>query len=344
MTSLVAAELMLRGGVCLLLLLVAGLLLRDYRDRIAARLGALFALGSVAFALVPIGGLLPAFIAGGNNVVFWLFARALFDDDFRLKPGHVGLWAGMMAAVLANTLLVAPLADGLYDAACVALALVSLGFALLGVGQTIASWREDLVEGRRRVRLFIVGASAAYILLTTVATLLGLDRAAPAGLVGAVGLAAIAGTIAWALLRVDGAPLFPAVAPAATAVDAADQRLVARLTQAMEVERRYRQEGLTIGALAAALGMPEYRLRRLINGELGHRNFAAFLNRYRIAEARAALADPAQAAVPILTIALDAGFNSLGPFNRAFKAETGMTPSDYRRAAPIATEVRSNAA
>jgi AraC-like DNA-binding protein len=35
--------------------------------------------------------------------------------------------------------------------------------------------------------------------------------------------------------------------------------------------------------------------------------------------------------VPVLTIALDAGFSSLGPFNRAFKAETGMTPSEFRR-------------
>ena len=45
----------------------------------------------------------------------------------------------------------------------------------------------------------------------------------------------------------------------------------------------------------------------------------------------AALADPTQEAVPILTVALDAGFQSLGPFNRAFKAQTGMTPSEFRR-------------
>jgi AraC-like DNA-binding protein len=331
MTALAAADLMLRGGVCLLLLLVAGLLVRDYRDRLPARLGALFALGSVAFALVPVGGLVPAVIAGGNNVVFWLFARALFDDDFRLQRGHVALWLGMLAATMAGNLV--PHGD-LYLAACIALALVSLGFALLAVAQAVTSWREDLVEGRRRVRLFLVGASGIYILLTTTAAVLGLDRTAPANLIGAVGLAAIAGAVAWALLRIDGAPLFPAAAARpAPAETSSDQRLVARLHQEMEVERRYRQEGLSIGALAAALGLPEYRLRRLINGELGYRNFAAFLNHYRLADARAALADPTQAEVPILTIALDAGFNSLGPFNRAFKAETGMTPSEYRRTA-----------
>ena len=46
---------------------------------------------------------------------------------------------------------------------------------------------------------------------------------------------------------------------------------------------------------------------------------------------KAALADPGQAEVPVLTIALDAGFSSLGPFNRAFKTETGLTPTEYRR-------------
>ena len=30
-------------------------------------------------------------------------------------------------------------------------------------------------------------------------------------------------------------------------------------------------------------------------------------------------------------IAMDAGFQSLGPFNRAFKATTGVTPTEYRR-------------
>jgi AraC-like DNA-binding protein len=100
----------------------------------------------------------------------------------------------------------------------------------------------------------------------------------------------------------------------------------------MTVDRAYRQEGLSIGQLALRLSLPEYQLPQLINQGLGYRNFAVFLNLYRIADTKTALADPAQTEVPILTIALDAGFNSLGPFNRAFKAETGMTPSDFRRA------------
>ena len=39
----------------------------------------------------------------------------------------------------------------------------------------------------------------------------------------------------------------------------------------MTTDRVYRQDGLTIGALAQQLGLPEYRLRRLINQALGYR-------------------------------------------------------------------------
>jgi hypothetical protein len=37
--------------------------------------------------------------------------------------------------------------------------------------------------------------------------------------------------------------------------------------------------------LSAKLSVPEYRLRRLINQKLGHRNFSAFVNGYRLSEA-----------------------------------------------------------
>ena len=106
-----------------------------------------------------------------------------------------------------------------------------------------------------------------------------------------------------------------------TAIDAA---LLRRLEHLMSVERAYHREGLTIGSLSTELGVPEYRLRQLINEGLGHRNFNAFLNSYRIEEAKAALADPGQKDVPVLTIAMDTGFQSIGPFNRAFKAATDV--------------------
>jgi len=347
---LTSLETALRGGASVLLLLVAALLLRDYRRWPAARLGALFALGGLAYALCST----PAFhaaagvlsypavaIATGNNLVFWLFARALFDDTFRLRPAYAALWA----VIVALGFLDATSQD--FGPAAVARilgparGLQAVGFALLATLQTIASWPADLVEGRRRLRVFVVAAAAAHTLLTVWAALAAHGTPSlPIRTLDVAALTAIAAVVAWSLLRVSAdTVLTSAAAPGAPPperariLDEDDRRRLAELDRLMAHERVYRQERLSIGRFAQQLRIPEHRLRRLINGGLGHRNFNAFLNGYRLADAKAALADPAEAEVPVLTIALDAGFNSLGPFNRAFKAETGLTPSEFRRAA-----------
>jgi AraC-like DNA-binding protein len=150
-------------------------------------------------------------------------------------------------------------------------------------------------------------------------------------------LAAVVIAIAYSLMRVGGETIFPvaegqrAAAVVSNEQSAADRRLLDALMRLMSDERVYRHDGITIGTLATKLSVPEYRLRRLINQRLGYRNFNVFLNNHRIEEAKAALADPSQAEVPVITIAMDAGFQSLGPFNRAFKATTGVTPTEYRR-------------
>ena len=95
--------------------------------------------------------------------------------------------------------------------------------------------------------------------------------------------------------------------------------------------RVYHEAGLTIASLAARLKIPEYRLRRLINTKLGYRNFNHMLHAYRVAEASAALADPAQRRLPILSIALSVGYQSINPFNRAFRDLKGTTPSAFRQ-------------
>jgi AraC-like DNA-binding protein len=346
-SAILSLDWALRGGTVALLLLTAGALWRDYGRLVSARLGALFALGSAAYAICSSIGLqgrphawaFPLLaLSAGNNVVFWLLASALFDDGFRLRPWHAAVWLALVVLGLAECLVGGSKVLG------IGLTLSSLAFAGIAIAQTVSSWRADLVEGRRRLRLFIVGTSSLYIAVTALSQLLIGPRPVPgANLIGALALLAIAGTVAWTLLRVSreqslflpatvivevvGAPS-PRPAPPPEPVDAG---LLASLERLITVERAYRQDGLTIGTLAERLDLPEYRLRRLINQGLGHRNCNSFLNHYRIEDAKAALADRAQTAVPVLTIAMDAGFSSLGPFNRAFKAETGLTPTEYRR-------------
>ena len=347
--TLAAFDFALRAATVALLLVLAASLYRDFRKVVAGRLAVAFALGSAVHAAISGIGSVSGVslrhapliaLSTGNVVVFWLFCRALFDDGFSLRWWHALIWLAVAAFSFVNCLWIAP--AGHARLSIVAINIVALGFIGLAVGQTIASWSADLVEGRRRLRIFIVAAAALYGGINALLQILvpGGDAGAIAGTANAAVLAAIVAAISFAMMRVDGADLFSAAAVApvvadqpATAPDSdgADQKLVDALMGLMADERIYRHDNVTIGTLATRLKIPEYRLRRLINQRLGYRNFNVFLNNHRIEEAKAALADPTQAEVPVITIAMDAGFQSLGPFNRAFKTMTGLTPTEYRR-------------
>src|SRR5690606_26597761 len=112
--------------------------------------------------------------------------------------------------------------------------------------------------------------------------------------------------------------------------DADDELVAQRLHRALNIDHIYRDGDLGIAALADRLYCPEYRLRRVIRERLGHGHFTSFLNSHRIAEAQTMLSDPARRKEPVLSIAMAVGFQSIGPFNRAFKATTGCTPTEFR--------------
>ena len=357
--SLLGLDLACRGGAAALLAMIAIVFLRDYGVKVAG-LAVAMAVSGAAYAIAMAPGLpsswwSPALtiLWAGGTVLFWLWARATFDDDFTLKPWHAALWATAVALRLLfdhggafGPLLSHSLSTAINRGATA----LNLILALLAVAQTVTTWGSDLVAGRRRLRIVVLIGSAAYIAADTAASLTSIapiDSDSVAGNLGrALGGAAVALVFGWCVLRASREWRFPAPAPApacgalagetganSSQPSAVDPALLRRLERLMSEERVYRREGLAIGGLAAMLSLPEYRLRQVINEGLGYRNFNAFLNRYRIDEAKAALADPSQKDVPVLTVAMDAGFQSIGPFNRAFKAETGVTPTEFRRLA-----------
>jgi AraC-like DNA-binding protein len=338
----------LRGGAVTILLLIAALLLRDARRAPAGRNCALLLLSAAGYVVysapgfgggdVPFGLLLLA-VSLGVPALFWIAAAAVFDDAFKPSWLRALAWPGLVALGLWSIFDGQPFARFAYYA--LSLLLISLGAWHAMVGR-----EADLIETRRRLRLLLAIASAAYAAAIIIADLAvpGRSVSGPFSIINAAALATIAFAFALSWLGIAGEPaaLSPAEpsptpdmhagqAPAARRDDEQEVALLAALRAAMEEQKLYRHDGLTIAVLAARLGAPEYRLRRLINRRLGHRNFSSFVNGYRLAEARAALADPGQANVPILTIALDTGFQSLAPFNRSFKVTAGMTPSEYRR-------------
>lgn len=264
----------------------------------------------------------------------WVFSQALFDDGFRLRPWHalvaaLQLFAHHLAflAVKGHPI-VAPWLDPHGVSLAVALA-VACAFALIVdvLYRVQRQASDDLVEARRRLRYVYVRAAAGYIVVAVLVN----------------GASVVFGPLAvWPLLdagAVYGLMLGFSLTQMRLDVGRVASRaptelppdLAARLQQLMTAEQAFRTTGLTIGRLAERVGQPEHKLRALINGQLGFRNFSSFLNSYRTSAAADALRDPEQDHLSVADIAFGLGYQSLGPFNRAFKEAHGLTPTEFRR-------------
>ncbi|BBB65314.1 transcriptional regulator [Undibacterium sp. YM2] len=353
---LVLLDAALRGTLLALLLLLSAILGRDRPQLLVVRSGIALCLGlavQVISATPWIEATVPRLwqaplvaISVANAVLFWVFVQALFDDDYALRPMHLLAWFAVAAlsalncaVVAGSATIIAPVTMGMQRA-------IPLVFAILAALAAARNWRTDLVEPRRRLRAFIVIAGSVYTFLLLIARL-----SSPQGrLAGGTAMAdvlvllLIIAVVTFRMLKLGHLDLFPLPAsplqkqattpdlpPPVSAAGAGEATLVLALQKLMQDERHYRSEDLTLASLAGKMQIPEYRLRRLINQQLGYRNFNAYINAFRLDEACAALADPAQQDVPVLTIALTSGFQSIGPFNRAFKAATGLTPTEYRK-------------
>lgn len=335
-------DMMVRGGSIALLALWSWLLVRDHWQALPARLAVAmnFSIVCHVFATVPgpapFGFILNWVIELGSVTVpalFWLFARAWFDDERAIGwKGWALLPVCMLLLVVAELNFAAHMA--LYQAAGATLRILMFGFALAGLWIAWKGRDDDLVEERRRLRFQMIGAVGTYVVLTNAVEVAVFNGFAPEVLRSLLQFGIVALTFAlcaamFGIRRIDLLGAAQRVEDGAVPLDR-DDPLAGRLMAHMQTARPHRDETMTIAKLAAQIGEAEYRLRRLINGQLGHRNFAAFLNGYRLDEVKAALCDPEQRQVPILTIALDAGFGSLGPFNRAFREAEGMTPTEFR--------------
>jgi AraC-like DNA-binding protein len=212
-----------------------------------------------------------------------------------------------------------------------------VGFALYW---TLADWRADLVESRRRSRALATFVIGFNIIGSSLLLRVLIDQNTPANYETHLALVAInLALLLFMLVKVTDEELasalqparsrvVPAAPPAAVSPEIAG--VLARLAALMEVEHAYRRPSLSLRDLADMAGVPEYRLRKVIHEQLGYDNFNAFLHHYRIGEACRQLRDPEMRRIPILTIALSTGYQSVNTFNRGFREIMDMTPSAYR--------------
>jgi AraC-type DNA-binding domain-containing proteins len=336
---------LLRGGtISILLLLVAHLLFHPKKSEPIIVTGLIFCVSGVfeaifhapAFiALQPLPTLVTLAIQQVHFISLWLFILSMFDDGFAWRPQQAAppLVAAVLVAVASSAgETVATLARG-----GIALLDSILLFQILRLAA--ADQATDLVDSRRAFRRVLTFTVPPFSLLVVIASLVHEEILAEdmvcllyAGVFFALGL----GFTFW-LTRLEADLVLKPEAGAEIAADeealsAADKLELDRVLNAM-AGGLYLEPGLSIGSLGDILKIPEHRLRRLINRGLGYRNFAAFVNDYRIEEAKRRLADPELAREQIIQHAFSLGYSSLAPFNRAFRERVGVSPTEYRETA-----------
>ncbi|MEM7276709.1 MAG: AraC family transcriptional regulator [Pseudomonadota bacterium] len=277
-------------------------------------------LDSNARAVLALFALLPPYL-------LWVFVIRVFEVDIAgankaalivLLP--VGIWIGSLVVPAPNNAI-------LFDVHRIA----SIAVLVHSIVATVSGRSADLLEQRRKYRLWFVLLIAVQAMAVLLVELAYPENDIPIALrllsVATIGLLTVG--LSLPLLRLEWTWL--AKKPEPVSGQARDSNSLERRLHELMQDDYFKTTGLSIGQLAAQLQVPEYKLRRQINTDMGFRNFNAYLNSYRLGAAAEALADREQDRKPILSIALELGFASIGPFNRAFKQAYGKTPSQFRQ-------------
>jgi len=109
----------------------------------------------------------------------------------------------------------------------------------------------------------------------------------------------------------------------------ATKSIRARLEELMKEQQVFKENELRLDDLAAYLNISRHQLSQVINEHYGV-NFFELINRYRVSYVKSTLLDPIHQKKTIIQIAYEAGFNNKASFNRYFKQDTGLTPSEFR--------------
>ncbi len=119
------------------------------------------------------------------------------------------------------------------------------------------------------------------------------------------------------------------------------KQFVERITDLFQTRKPWLDSGYSMETLAAELQIPKHHLSQVINEGLSM-NFYELVNKYRIAEVIERLTQGEYSEYSISGIGADCGFNSPSTFHRAFKKNTGMTPTNFIKALKSPTLDKSN--
>lgn len=109
------------------------------------------------------------------------------------------------------------------------------------------------------------------------------------------------------------------------------KRVMTKLLNKENVTQLALNSSISLAKFSEAIGEKPYYVTQILNQDL-QTNFYEFITEHRIQYVMSQLSESSE--LTILDIALTAGFNSKSTFNTAFKKQTGLTPSQYRKQIP----------
>ena len=110
------------------------------------------------------------------------------------------------------------------------------------------------------------------------------------------------------------------------------RHLTKKLEEVVGGEELYKDESISLYKIAQRLHISDKKLSELINKEL-NTNFYEFINNFRVAAFKERVENGDAKRFTLLAIAYESGFNSKATFNRIFKKQTGLTPSQFKKQA-----------
>ena len=109
-----------------------------------------------------------------------------------------------------------------------------------------------------------------------------------------------------------------------------EKQYLQKLTVLMEQEKLYRHPQLSRELVAERLSISPGYLSQQINAH-SQLNFSTFIIQYRVNDVKQKLVNPDFDNYSLLSIGMEAGFQSKSSFYAAFKKVTGMTPTAYKK-------------
>lgn len=298
-------------------------------------------------------------LGNASGFILWIFSYMLFVDGAKIRHIHPGFWALAIGADLVR--LAGSIAGNFFTESFYTFSnnfyytltmgvsqSVMIGFVLASIHLATKGFTRDLIVERRSERIAF-SISVAMLLLVMVAdrgfwvfgTILQFENASTL-----LGGTIIDRTILYGIYTyLTSTVLFLWIlsSPPVTMnrrskhsievfgeldkVSKIEASVIRRIEDAMLNHKLYLRPHLTVSELSKKVSVPEYKVRKAINRQLGFKNFCEFLNHYRIEETSRLLLETE---IPISNIGIDVGYSSMSTFYKAFKEKYSLTPKEYR--------------